>query len=248
MNQIQIPAQYLVTDNGTSDGTQEKYYYQNRWYKVDRYGGEGAVEELSSQILTLSHMPQDKFVSYEQIIINDQPGCVSQNFLHENESFITFYRLFSNIRGGDLAAVTSRMDYDDAIDFVLSFMNDVTMLDLREYLANTLALDALILNEDRHFNNLGVIYDGDSYKEAPIFDNGKSLFVGNKMYDKNKTIAENKKHTFAKAFSGSFDLNASYLYEYQTIRFDLEMITEKLSLPTDGDFPSARLKRLIRNE
>ncbi len=32
---IAIDSQYLVTDTGTSDGTQIKYYFEEKWYKVD---------------------------------------------------------------------------------------------------------------------------------------------------------------------------------------------------------------------
>ncbi len=221
---IEIGPEYLVQESGTSDGTQIKYFKDDKWYKVDRYGGEGQVEELVSHILALTTLPERDYVKYSQIIINEEAGCVSDNFLKQNESFITLYRLYSNMQGGDLATVTSKMDYDEAIDFVLEFMDKNAKVDLREYLANTFALDALILNEDRHFNNLGLIYDGTCFRPAPIFDNGESLFVGNKRYSPDKAMTENKKKAFAKAFSGSFNLNNSYLKKYQSFEFDYDKI------------------------
>ena len=33
-NKITIEPQYLITDSGTSDGTQIKYYYDNKYYKI----------------------------------------------------------------------------------------------------------------------------------------------------------------------------------------------------------------------
>ncbi|CBK75069.1 hypothetical protein CIY_24330 [Butyrivibrio fibrisolvens 16/4] len=37
---IEIGPEYLVMESGTSDGTQIKYFKDNNWYKIDRYGGE----------------------------------------------------------------------------------------------------------------------------------------------------------------------------------------------------------------
>ena len=244
---IEIDSRYMVVDQGTSDGTQIKYYYENKWYKVDRYGDEGQVEELASKILEISGLPDDQYVKYEQILINGKPGCVSDNFLQEGETFITLYRLYSNIRGGDLTTVTSRMDYDEAIDYVLEFIREATSLDLREYLANIFTLDALILNEDRHFNNLGLIYDGEIFRPAPIFDNGKSLFIGNKNFDQSRSMKDNKKEAFSKGFSGSFSLNLSYLKKYASLRIDYDKLAKYLDskdLGTDNVY--SRLSKLIR--
>ena len=243
---IELGSEYLVLDSGTSDGTQVKYYKDNKWYKIDRYGGEGQVEELASQVLSFSNLSKCDYVEYSQIVINDEMGCVSDNFLGPNESFITLYRLYSNIKGGDLARITSLMDYDEAIDFVLDFVDMNTGIDLREYLANTFSFDELILNEDRHFNNLGLIYDGDGFRPAPIFDNGKSLFIGNTKYDLQKPIEDNKKNAFAKAFSGNFELNKSYLRKYCTIEFDFSRIQRYLKNKlNDEEDVYSRLSKLI---
>ena len=57
-----------------------------------------------------------------------------------------------------------------------------------EYLASVvLSFDILILNTDRHFNNIGIIADAahGTYRNAPIFDNGNSLLsnVGEFPFD-----------------------------------------------------------------
>lgn len=161
-----ISDEYLVRTSGTSDGTQDKYLKDDYWFKLDRYGGEGLTETAASIILRESGLAPDFFVEYKPCLINGKNGCYSKNFLSENESFITFYRLYKNVTGRDLAAVCSKMDYDDAINYVINFIKEQTNLDIHEYLANTFCLDMLILNEDRHFNNLGIIYDGTSFKRG----------------------------------------------------------------------------------
>jgi hypothetical protein len=50
-------------------------------------------------------------------------------------------------------------------------------LDIKDYLGKVATFDMLILNTDRHFNNLGIVADisQNLYKYAPVFDNGNSL-------------------------------------------------------------------------
>ena len=226
--EIVIDPRFLVTDTGTSDGTQIKYYFEGKWYKVDRYGGEGACEELASKIMELSGLDRCEYVQYDRVVINGEDGCVSDSFLSPGERFFTVYRLHLNTIGTDPAIVTSRMDYDDAIEYIVSFVKEQTGIDIRKYLANTFMLDSLLLNEDRHFNNLGLVYDGTDFRPAPIFDNGKSLFIGNSRYSPEKDIKENKSVAFAKAFSGSFELNRDYLMSYSSFSPDFSKIKKYL--------------------
>ena len=178
--------------------------------------------------MELSDFDADEYVTYQSLRVNGENACVSNNFLKDDETFITIYRLHFNILGKDPALVTSKMDYDDAIEYILNFVKVNTKVDISTYLANTFVLDALILNEDRHFNNLGLIYDGTAFRPAPIFDNGKSLFIGNKKYDPKKNISENKRNAFSKAFSGSFELNRSYLETKATFKPDFPAIQKYL--------------------
>lgn len=114
------------------------------------------------------------------------------------------------------------MDYDDAIEYILRFAEETTHVDLHEYMANTFVLDEIILNEDRHFNNLALIYDGSIFRPAPIFDNGKSLLVGNK-----------KGKAYAKAFSGDFELNRKYLQRYATLEIDASKVMKYIEKHSD---------------
>ena len=221
-----IEDDFLVRTSGTSDGTQDKFFKDGLWFKLDRYGGEGIAETVASIILEESGLDSSKFVKYTPCLINGKSGCYSKNFLNEDESFITFYRLFKNVTGRDLAELCSKMDYDDAIEYVISFVKQQTNLDIREYLANTFALDKVILNDDRHFNNMGIIFDGTNFKTAPIFDNGKSFLIGNKKAKKFESISEKIKTAFAKCFSPSFEMNERYLQKYQTIAITSESLTK----------------------
>lgn len=61
---------------------------------------------------------------------------------------------------------------------VLLFLKEIGVPNVDETLRELLLLDCLTLNVDRHFGNIGVLYDSDTLKYvglAPIFDNNKAL-------------------------------------------------------------------------
>ena len=91
------------------------------------------------------------------------------------------------------------------IEYTIDFFKKYLDLDIKKYLKNIFTLDYIILNEDRHFNNLAVISDtnNNKYLTAPIFDNGKSLLNGNRGYRSAFSIEENIQKAIALPFSGS---------------------------------------------
>lgn len=230
INICYIDDKYLVRDKSSSDGSQTKYYMNNNWYKLDYYGGEGESEYLSSMLLSCTNLKENEYVNYDRLIINDVSGCVSPDFRqNSDEEFVTLYRLYQNVHGRDLAAVTSKMDYDDAIAYVINFVRNQTGLDITTYLANTFWLDRIILNTDRHFNNYGIIMYGDGYRVAPIFDNGKSLFTGLDIDMNSTAINDVVRKNYSKSFSPNYDLNYQHLKEFCTIDLNIGRIIELLS-------------------
>lgn len=239
---IYIDPKFLYRDSSTSDGSQIKYNYNRKWYKIDRNGGEAESESLASLILECSSLQQNQYVHYDKVLINNDLGCVSDDFRTdiENEEFVTFYRLYKNINGRDLTSITSKMDYDDAIQYVISFIYDLTGLDITTYLANIFYLDEIILNTDRHFNNLGLIMYNNNFSPAPIFDNGNALLTGYN-YDTTPTGIESCiKNVFAKTFSPKYSLNSNYLKESRTLIINKKKLLTKLS-----NYPDSPQKQVL---
>ena len=80
---------------------------------------------------------------------------------------------------------------------------------LFDYFASTLVFDSLILNEDRHLGNFGVLRDNHSGKingNAPIFDNGISLFNYSSIQELRK-IDEHRR-AYTNYFKQPFDFQA----------------------------------------
>lgn len=207
-----IGNEYMVFQNGSSEGTQVKFRKDNFWYKKDSQGNEGLAEYLASGVLRYSNLKKNEFVEYEMGMINGKGGCRSRNFLSNGWSVITFYRLYYNEFGKNLAEVIAGFDsMEERIEYVIRFIKQSCGLDVRDYLKKTLTLDMLILNEDRHLNNLAVIFAEDHFKIAPVFDNGISLLTANKSVNWKFGLEDNVKRVIARPFCGSHEKMVRYL-------------------------------------
>lgn len=86
--------------------------------------------------------------------------------------------------------ITARQIMDDSIDDYDSYIKKLEsegIGDARIKMENMFILDYLMLNEDRHLNNFGIIRNVNTLKwvdVAPIFDNGQSLNI--QYYDDNE--------------------------------------------------------------
>ena len=207
-----IDNEYIVRQEGTSEGTQIKYRKDDFWYKKDNRGNEGRVEYLVSRFMEFTSLAKTEYVEYEEGTINGKTGCRSRNFLGKEDELITFYRLYYNEVGKDLSKVIANMEtMEERVEYVIDFIQQSCQLDIRNYLSKVLTLDMVCLNEDRHLNNLAVIMHGNQFYPAPIFDNGISLLTANQSVNWNFSIEENVRRVIARPFSGSHEKMVEYL-------------------------------------
>ena len=206
-----IGNEYRYIQKSSSKGTQEKFSNDGYWYKLNKMGYEADAESLASLVLSCSNVKTS--VVYEKCIINGRIGCRSKNFLLPQEEFLTFQNLYAIYEGGSLSnKISSYQDINQRISYTIQFIKDCTNFDCSEYLSKILTLDMLILNEDRHFHNLGVVRAGDKFHEAPVFDNGFSLLCDYSRYPaflSESEWIESIDTIAALPFSGSFELQAN---------------------------------------
>jgi hypothetical protein len=236
----QMEESYIVTQAGTSEGTQVKYYKDGFWYKKDSRGHEGLAEYLVSRLLMFTDLSPEEFVQYEEGRINGNSGCRSQNFLREGEELITLYRLYYNEFGKDLSAVINQMEtMEERINYVTDFVRQSCAFDLTDYFRKIFTLDMLVLNEDRHLNNLALIFDGTEFRAAPIFDQGISLLTANQSVKRYNGVAENVKRVVARPFSGSHEK----MQQYFGLGFSLDVSAALQWLATE---PDSREKEVLQ--
>lgn len=207
-NYILTPAAMCMVA-GSSKGAQRKYYEAGKWYKENYSGYEGTAEHLASLVLECSNM--GAYVHYEKCMINGKKGCVSNNFLKDDEVYISLDRLHDMYIGGKLDDFVYRyQSIEDRVAYVENFVKEYTGLDIHDYFSRLFTLDALILNTDRHFNNIGIIANAktDEYHFAPVFDNGRALLSEIEKFPYDLSVEENIENAIGKPFSANLEYQA----------------------------------------
>lgn len=200
------------SDRISSKGNQNKWTCQGIWYKADSLGYEALAEVLISRLLEKTNA--NLFVRYSHVWLKKRGsllhGCQSENFLTpEDDKVVSVERLFQTYYGESAAkAVLRYAETGDRIQYVTECLETITGIqDFGGYLRMILTIDALFLNEDRHFHNLAVIRRKDgSFRKCPVFDNGAALFSDIRNdYPLDMELAQCFERTSAKPFSRSFD-------------------------------------------
>lgn len=202
----------MVMVAGSSIGTQKKYYDKGYWYKQNRVGYEGRAEYLASIVLSCSNISE--YVEYECCKINGMDGCRCANFLKDGDSYISLQRLYDIYHGGQLSERIRLYDnVSGRIEFVVEFIEKTAGINIKEYLGRLLTFDMLIVNVDRHFNNIGIVANGmqGNCRPAPVFDNGNSLLSDNGRYEPNISLEENVERAVGQPFSANLERQAKEL-------------------------------------
>lgn len=169
-------------DMTSSKGNQNKWNRNGDWYKADGLGYEALAEILVSRLLQKTNVGH--FVNYEYELLEREGtffhGCRSVDFmLPDDDKLVSVERLFQAFEGESATkAILKYPEMEDRIRYVAEKVEQFTGLpSFGDCLRRILTVDALFLNEDRHFHNLAVIRRQDgTYREAPVFDQGAALF------------------------------------------------------------------------
>ena len=173
----------LITPNNTTDGMLKKAWIIEDGTRYLLKGGykneilQPFNEVLASMIcdrLGFNHVPYTLDV-YKDTVVSKCP-C----FITKDTELITAYQIKNNMKRYD-----SEEDYEEYI----KCLEENGIPNVREKIENMYILDFLIMNEDRHLNNFGIIRDVNTLKwldVAPIFDNGMALNV--QSYDDEELI------------------------------------------------------------
>ena len=178
----------LITDKKiaetSSKGNQEKWLEDSTWYKLDQFGYEALAEVMTSNLLEHSNIESETpftFVRYEMKKVKvhgrERTACASKNFLKNGQSILTVNALFRQLSNQPLTKQLAKLPSDKKrMEYLAHSVKEMTGLaDFGEYLETLFAVDALILNDDRHLNNIAVIEENGSFSYCSIFDNGAGL-------------------------------------------------------------------------
>lgn len=162
----------LISPNNTTDGRLKKTW---KLENNKRYLLKGAYKNEVMQPFNevLASMICDRLgfdhVTYTLEIVNDKVVSKCECFIDVNKELIPAYQILSD-----------QVAKENAYEEYISILEAKGLSNVREKLENMFILDYLLLNEDRHLNNFGIIRDVNTLKWidlAPIFDNGQSLNI-----------------------------------------------------------------------
>lgn len=210
---VQLVSDQKIAET-SSKGNQEKWQDGGIWYKLDQFGYEALAEVFTAHLLEYSNIETDfpfTFVRYrmERLLVHgrERTGCSSQSFLKTGESIITLAHLFRQFTGKPLAETLSRLPSDKKrMAYLAKETANITGLSLfPQYLTLLFEIDGLVLNDDRHLNNIAVIARDGGFDYCPIFDQGAGL-LSNVMYNSfeiipKSLIAQAKARPFQTTFN-----------------------------------------------
>lgn len=229
----------------SSKGNQPKWKIADCYYKQDYLGYEGLVEYVVSELLKKSNLKENEFVLYQTDVIQNgryiRNGCVSNNFLGDNESLITLNRIYRQFRNQRQLSsdVISIKETKDRVLFIDNLIKDTTGINnFGKYFCKMIEIDSFFLNEDRHFNNIALIYKNSKYELCPIFDNGSALLsdtmleyqMGNDIY---KLIDMAKPKTFVYDFYEQLEAVESIYGQQIEFYFDKNDVEEIINNETN---------------
>lgn len=173
----------LKTPNNTTDGMLKKAWIIEDGTRYLLKGGykneilQPFHEVLASMIcdrLGFNHVPYTLDV-YRDTVVSKCP-C----FINKDTELITAHQIRNDMK---------RHDNTDDYEEYIKKLEENGIPNAREKIENMYILDFIIMNEDRHLNNFGIIRDVNTLKwldVAPIFDNGMALNIP--YYDENEVI------------------------------------------------------------
>ncbi len=169
-----VKEESLKTPNNTTDGMLKKAWIIENNIRYLLKGGyknetlQPFNEVLASEIckrLGFNHV-EYTIGTYKDTVVSKCP-C----FINKDTELITCSQIRNNMERHN-----NINDYEEYI----KILEDNGINNAREKLENMFILDFLIMNEDRHLNNFGIIRDVNTLKwidVAPIFDNGQALNI-----------------------------------------------------------------------
>ena len=243
-----MTAKELILTSGSSRGSQIKFFRDNHWYKIDEQGPEGKAEELSSKILDWSDFSKDEFVKYESCTIEyngkTYNGCKSENFLKSGEQLLSYEKIYKLMNGKSLTETISLMESPkERIEFVARVVDKFCGLDVYNHIAKNLTASMILMDTDRHLNNIAIIADANlsNFRNAPIFDNGAAFLSNYTAYPKTIDVSEIKNNEISiigKPFAANLEYQA--VEAGLSIKFNFNKIHSILNKE-----PDVRIKDIV---
>lgn len=203
----------LISPNNTTDGRLKKtWIIENGKRYLLKGGYKNEVMQPFNEVLATMICERLGFlhVPYTIDVIKDKIVSKCECFINQDTELVSAYQILYN-----------NCDRDDAYEAYIKILEDKLIYNARESVENMFVLDYIMLNEDRHLNNFGIIRNVETLKwvgVAPIFDTGQSLNILD--YNDEEVIINGDGRFFYKV--DKFDTMFEYIQDLK--RFDMSKL------------------------
>ncbi|GHV38231.1 hypothetical protein FACS1894187_16750 [Synergistales bacterium] len=181
---------FMSPDN-TSDGWLRKRWVVASSKRFLVKGGSGTIQQeplnevFATEImrrLNIPHVPYTIEIDRKR----DKAYSICENFLTSQTELISAW---------DIMLTQKHPKHISDYQHFLKCCDTLGIPDAKNAINKMIVVDFLIVNEDRHFYNLGAVRNADTLKWdgiAPIYDNGTSMWYGAQDYAVGENIGESK--------------------------------------------------------
>lgn len=237
MKVFNVSREYRFKSSSTSKGNQIKWVKGNKFLKADTLGYESIAEVLATEVEMATKGLN--FVDYSLCEINvgtySYYGCVSDIFTKDDEILVSVDRVLNRYLGNEreknrFFKKYKGLDLVKELSNICSKVTGILKDDIMLYWSNIIKLDAIILNEDRHLNNLSFLKNiNGGYSLPPIFDNGLSFLSDIRDYPLCERNFDNIKKVKSKPFNSDFKKQIGYFKNYDLLHIDCNSLYERLN-------------------
>lgn len=202
-------------------------------------------EVIASNIMQRLDIPH---VNYNLIWRKNKPFSVCEDFVTPDTELVSAHRVME---------IKFRANHQNEYMHFTSLCEENGISDIKHSMDQMIVLDYIIANEDRHFNNFGIIRNADTLEwlgAAPVFDSGSSLAYKRPAHLLNDDIMCK---TFKRTHSEQLGLVTSFDWiDFSKLKGIEDEVSEIMSTPqakavlgetrhTDiSDFLKKRIERL----
>ncbi len=162
----------LISPNNTTDGRLKKtWIIENGKRYLLKGGYKNEVMQPFNEVLATMICKRlgFKHIPYTIDVIKDKIVSKCECFINKDTELVSAYQILHN-----------NCNKDEAYETYIKILENNGIDKAREEIENMFILDFIMLNEDRHLNNFGIIRNVENLnwiETAPIFDTGQSLNI-----------------------------------------------------------------------
>lgn len=162
----------LMSPDNTSDGWLKKKWKIKDGTRSLVKAGSGTVRQeaynevvatLLCEVLNIPHIP------YYLITVEDAPCCICNNFINQHTELVSAWAVMQTMK---------KPNHHSVYQHYLSCCEQLGVGGIEHTINQMIVLDYLMMNEDRHQGNFGLIRNAETLEwvsAAPIFDTGSAL-------------------------------------------------------------------------